>query len=261
MEHQGAPMSRTGIVAVALLLLLLPVRSRAQGVATTGIRGIVTSDGTRNLDARVDITDAATGFTVSVRTSDGRFLALGLDPGGSYDVVVHSIGFNSQRRSGAFLKLGTLTEMRFVLVPSTATLDTLTVLARDRVEASAAGGTSTTISASLLDRLVTLNRNVYDFLRLVPQISTKIGLPSPGVSAAGIGFRFNNFLIDGVSERTLSGGVSRAFGGGTSIPLDAVQEYQVLIAPYDIRYGDFAGAIVNTVTKSGTNAFHGSGFA
>jgi hypothetical protein len=102
---------------------------------------------------------------------------------------------------------------------------------------------------------------VYDFVRLVPQISTKISLSNPGLSAGGMGFRFNNFLINGVSERTLGGGVSRAFAGGKSIPLDAVQEYEVLLAPYDVRYGDFAGALVNAVTKSGTNRLRGSMFA
>ena len=105
------------------------------------------------------------------------------------------------------------------------------------------------------------NRDLYDFLRLVPQISTKISLQSPGFSAAGAGLRFNNFLINGASERTLAGGVSSAFGGTRSIPLAAVQEYQVLVSPFDVRYGDFAGALVNTVTKAGTNTFHGSAFA
>lgn len=252
-------MSRTGIVAIVVMLPLLPAANGAQGVTTTGVQGIVTSSAAREIAARIDITDVATGFSVSVRTSNGRFMAVGLDPGGSYDMTIRSIGFIAERRTGIILSLGTITQMRFVLEEAPATLDTLKVIAQHRGAAGAGGGTSTTITPFLLDRLLTLDRNVYDFLSLVPQISTKISLASPGISAAGMGFRFNNFLIDGVSERT-PGGVSHAFGGGTSIPLDAVQEYQVLIAPYDIRYGDFAGAIVNTVTKSGTNTLHGSAF-
>ena len=116
------------------------------------------------------------------------------------------------------------------------------------------------ISESQLDHLPTLNRDLYDFLRLVPEVSTKISLSSPAISAAGQDFRFNDFLINGVSERTLSGGVSTAFGGSTIHSARRRQEYQVLLAPYDVRYGDFSGALVNTVTKSGTNAFHGSAF-
>jgi hypothetical protein len=255
-------MSLTGIVAIAILLFLIPAGTSAQGIATTGIQGVVTTDGNREIDARIDIAQAATGLSINIRTANGAFLALGLDPGGPYEITVHSVGLVAERRTGVFLSLGTLTRMRFVLVPVPTTLDTLKIIANHRLTTIGAdGGASMTMSAPLLDHLLTLDRNVYDFLRLVPQISTKIGLSNPGISAAGVGFRFNNFLIDGVSERTLGGNVSRAFGSNTSVPLDAVQEYQVLIAPFDIRYGDFAGALVNAVTKSGTNTFHGSAFA
>ena len=106
------------------------------------------------------------------------------------------------------------------------------------------------IDSTMITRLPTLNRDLYDFARLVPQISTKITLSNPGLSAAGTGFRFNNFLINGVTDRTLSGNVSNAFSGLRSIPLDAVREYQVLISPYDIRYGDFAGALVKRFTNT-----------
>jgi hypothetical protein len=233
-------------------------------VATAGVRGFVSAEQTRDVDARVEITNIGTGFSVEVRASGGRFLAQGLEPGGPYNITVRSVGFVPQRQGGVFLRLGELSEIRFVLEPVVAGLDTVTVIAQrpDAYTSSHAdGGTATTISASLLERLPTLNRDVYDFVRLVPQISTKISLPNPGLSAGGMGFRFNNFLINGVSERTLGGGVSRAFAGGKSIPLDAVQEYEVLLAPYDVRYGDFTGALVNAVTKAGTNKLRGSVFA
>ena len=125
---------------------------------------------------------------------------------------------------------------------------------------SAHGGTPTRIDESLLHRLPTLNRDLYDFVRLVPQISTKIGGTNAGLSAGGVGFRFNNFLINGVSDRATSTSLSGSSTGAKSVPLDAVQEYQVLLSPYDARYGDFTGALVNTVTKAGTNTLHGSAF-
>ena len=246
------------------LLLLLSEALGAQGVATAGIRGSVSADDKRNIEARVNVRHDATGFSVDVYVSGGRFLIQGLEPGGPYTIVARALGFVPQRRAGVFLALGELSEIHFVLEPVAPRLDTVTVVASERPAynpAHADGGTGTTISASLLERLPTLNRDLYDFVRLVPQISTKISLASPGLSAGGVGFRFNNYLINGVSERTLSGGVSGAFAGGKSIPLDAVQEYQVLLSPYDVRYGDFAGALVNAVTKSGTNVLRGSIFA
>ena len=228
------------------------------------MRGSVRADDRQVLDALVTVRRDATGYFVDVHASGGSFFVQGLEPGGPYTITVRSLGFVPQRRVGIFLTLGELSEIHFVLKPMVVRLDTLTVVTHgweSNDPARTGGGTGTTIPARLLERLPTLDRDLYDFVRLVPQISTKIGLSSPGMAAGGVGFRFNNFLINGVSERTLSGGVSSAFAGGKSIPLDAVQEYQVLLSPYDVRYGDFAGALVNAITKSGTNTLHGSVFA
>jgi len=250
-------------VVTTTILILLSATAGAQGVTTAGVRGSVSADNRRTVDARVNVGDDATGVSVEVHTSGGRFLIQGLEPGGPYTITARAVGFEPQRRVGVSLKLGELRDIYFVLQPMAATLDTITVVAQGRPAYSPAhadGGTGTTIPPLLLERLPTIDRDLYDFVRLVPQISTRIGLRNPGLSAGGVGFRFNNFLINGVSERTLSGGVSGAFGGLKSIPMDAVQEYQVLLSPYDVRYGDFAGALVNAVTKSGTNIFRGSVF-
>jgi hypothetical protein len=252
-----------GVVAATALLLALEITG-AQGVTTAGIRGSVIAAARQNVDARVRVSHDATGFSVDIHVRGGRFLVQGLEPGGPYTVTFRALGFEPRRAEGIFLTLGELREIDFVLEPLPTRLDTVAVVTHSGPtdsRANTAGGTGMTISESSVDRLPTLNRDLYDFVRLVPQISTKISLPNPGLSAGGVGFRFNNFLINGVSERTLSGGVSGAFAGNKSIPLAAVQEYQVLLAPYDVRYGDFAGALVNAVTKSGTNAFRGSLFA
>ena len=247
-------------------MLLMPMDSTAfaQGVATAGIRGTIRADGTGSADgARVSAIHTATGFAVEVEARGGRFLIQGLEPGGPYAVTVRRLGFVAQRRELVALRLGELRELELILQPVAAQLETVSIVANDESSAGLAhshGGTVTTISEPLLHRLPTLNRDLYDFVRLVPQISTRIGLANAGFSAAGTGFRFNNFLINGASERTVSGSVSGAFAGAKSIPLDAVQEYQVLLAPYDVRYGDFAGALVNAVTRSGTNTLAGSAF-
>ncbi|MGE5101008.1 MAG: carboxypeptidase regulatory-like domain-containing protein, partial [Deltaproteobacteria bacterium] len=250
-----------GCLAVGLLLPFAHVL--AQGVTTAGIHGRISAGSGRDIEALLRVSNDATGFTVEVRASGGRFLVEGLDPGGPYTVAAHALGFAPQQRKGILLTLGELRELDFEMQPLAVRMDTVNVVApsgsSDR--AHPGGGTGTLISESVLEHLPTLNRDLYDFVRLVPQISTKISLSNPGLSAGGVNFRFNEFLINGVSERTLSGGVSNAFAGSKSIPLDAVKEYEVLLAPYDVRYGDFSGGLVNTVTKSGTNAIQGSAFA
>jgi hypothetical protein len=259
MRHAfSAILSATIAVAALLVVPSLP----AQSVTTAVIQGSVQSVEGLDLDGtEVVVVNAATGFTTTVHVHDGRFLVTGLEIGGPYVVTVQRIGFGSQERAGLHLTLGEPIELRYVLEPAPIPLDTLRVMV-DTPIASAHdhGGTATTIPDSLLHRLPALDRDFYDFVRLVPQISTKVGFQS-GFSGGGVGFRFNNILINGVPERSLAAHATPALVGGKSLPLDAVKEYQVLLAPYDVRYGDFAGALVNTVTRSGTNQLTGSAFA
>ncbi|MGH9203931.1 MAG: hypothetical protein ACRD2A_22110, partial [Vicinamibacterales bacterium] len=198
----------------------------------------------------------ATGFAVETDARNGRFSEQGLEIGGPYVVLVRRIGFKPLDRRIPYLALGQALELQILLSPVASVIDTVRVTASERKV-----GITTTISDSLLHRLPTLNRDMYDFVGLAPQISTKVAISSGGISGGGVNMRFNNFLIDGVTDRFATGNSSTATQGGKSVPLEAVKEYQVLLAPFDVRFGDFAGALVNSVTRSGTNAFHGSAFA
>jgi carboxypeptidase family protein/TonB-dependent receptor-like protein len=253
--------------AVTLLILggasLVPDRvALAQGVTTAAVQGTVRiSDGSNPDGARVSVRNAATGFVVEAEVRNGRFLIQGLESGGPYSVTVRRIGALAQRRDGVFLSLGEPFVLRVLLDPAPVTLDSIVVVpAGEFPRSNAHGGTATTLSDSLVHHLPTLNRDVYDFVRLVPQISTRVGLGFPGMSGGGVGFRLNNFLTNGVPTRSLSGSQPPEFAGGKSLPFEAVSEYQVLLAPFDVRYGDFAGAAINTVTRAGTNRFGGSVF-
>jgi hypothetical protein len=242
-------------------LLLIATQLTAQGVATSAIRGTVRSDDELPIDALVTIRNVATGVVSKIRAREGRYLIQGLEIGGPYVIEVRHPGFVSQRSAPTPLSLGHAVEVDFTLERIPVTLDTMTVVTnRVDVMRAAGGGTATTIHDDLLHRLPTLNRNVFDFLPLAPQLSTKVGAGRTGLSAAGANLRFNNFLINGVDERAVNGNISTGVNGGKSIPVDAVKEYQVLVAPYDVRYGDFTGALVNTVTRSGTNEIQGSLF-
>ena len=164
-----------------------------------------------------------------------------------------------QRRDGIFLTLGEPLELDFALEPVAVRLDEVRIAANaPAMLARSLTGIGKTISDSLLHRLPTLNRDLYDFVRLAPQITTRVGLPG-GLSGGGVNLRFNNYLIDGASERYLTGN-SSVSRGGKSLSIEAVKEYQVLLAPFDVRYGDFAGALINAVTKTGTNEREGTAF-
>lgn len=234
----------------------------AQTMTTAAVHGAVrTGDGEDADGARVTVRNTATGVALEAEVRDGRFFVQGLEVGGPYAITVERLGYRAERREGLVLGLGEPLELEFVLRTEPIPLDTLRVdLAATLPRSNVHGGTATTIADSLLHRLPSLDRDFYDFVRLVPQVSTKIGFGT-GLSGGGVGFRFNNFLINGVGERTIFASSTPALAGGKSLPFDAVKEYQVLVAPYDVRYGDFAGALVNTVTRSGTNDLVGSAFA
>lgn len=253
----------TSALAVAGSLLPLGSDLLAQGVTTATIRGTVrAADDTGADGTRVEVLNTATGFVVVSEVRYGRFLVQGLEVGGPYSITVDRFGFTPQKRERIFLRLGEPLELAFVLQPGPIPMDTLRVItAPTSFPRIAHGGPATTISDSLVHNLPSLNRNFYDFVQLEPRVSTKVGFQRTGVSGGGANFRFNNFLINGAGERFVNGNVSPALNIGKSIPIDAVKEYQVLVAPYDVRYGDFAGALVNTVTKSGTNELQGSAFA
>ncbi|MDB4891633.1 MAG: putative oar protein, partial [Gemmatimonadetes bacterium] len=135
----------------------------------------------------------------------------------------------------------------------------ITASTTDAVINASKTGTSTSISDSALRRLPTINRNFTDFVQLVPQVSTSGGV---GLSGGGANLRQNSIQIDGAQAGDLFGlgtsGQAGASANAKSIPLDAVKEYQVLLSPFDVRQGSFGGMLINAVTKSGTNEWHGT---
>ena len=251
-----------GVFLCGSALAIATRAAPAQGITTAAIHGTVASEDGASIDgARIRVISSATGFVLDAHVSRGRFLVQGIEVGGPYIIEIRQIGFVPQRSAPVYVALGEPVKVRFVLRPLPVALDTVLVAGRVRDASASASGATTVIPEAMVHRLPTLNRNFYDFVALAPQVSTKVGSRRSGVSAAGANLRFNSFLINGADERFVNGSVSAAANVGKSIPLDAVKEFQVLIAPYDVRYGDFAGALVNTVTQSGTNDFHGSAFA
>ena len=149
----------------------------------------------------------------------------------------------------------------FVIKAQAATLAGVTVSAtKGAIISPNKTGVSTTISDTAIARFPSLNRDFTDFARATPQVSTQ----GNGLSGGGVNNRYNLIQIDGANESDLFGlgsnGRPGDQAGAKSISLDAVKEYQVLLSPFDVRQGNFSGLLINAVTKSGTNNFHGSVF-
>ena len=256
--------SRLRILATAFALVLCTSSlTMAQGVTTAAISGRVTErDGAPVANAQIQVRNRATGVSSGALSDEnGRYLVQGLEVGGGYVVTVRRIGFGPATRENVSLNLGQRLQLDFALDRQAVELTGVTVTsAVDPTFSATKMGVGTVVSDSSLRRLPTLNRNFTDFVSLSPQVSTS----GPGQSGGGVNNRFNNIQIDGASENDLFGlGASGQPGGqarGKSISIESVKEYQVLLSPYDVRQGNFAGALINAVTKSGTNQLTGSAY-
>jgi len=252
-------------LSVGVVAALAASSMRLSAQTTTGaIGGRITAAAGEAVDhAQVQIVNGATGFTVSATShADGRYLVAGLEVGDQYRVTVRHIGMAPQTVQPVRVTLGQTTPVNVSLSPQATQLAAVTVEATsvEAIIAPSQKGSQTTITDTLLRKLPTLTRNFTDFVQLTPQVSTS----GPGLSGAGVNNRYNNIQIDGATEKDLFGlgstGQPGGQAGGKSIGLESVKEYQVLLAPYDVRVGNFAGLSVNAVTKSGTNDFHGSAY-
>ena len=231
----------------------------AQGATTAAVVGIVRDDQGRVLaGVDIEIRHRATGFVTPARSrDDGRYSVSGLESGGPYLVTARRIGYREVTQDGLRLSVGQAAHADFHLVAQVVQLGPITTEApRDAVSSRASYGVGTMISDSLIHRLPIRDRDIYGSVGLVPQMTTWYGL-----SAAGASPRTNAIMVDGASEQGLYGGnAAGAIWGGKAISIEAVKEYQVLLSPFDVRHGNFAGALINAVTRSGTNELHGSGF-
>ncbi len=241
-------------------------RLSAQGTTTGAITGLVSGDNGQPMQTvNVLVSNTTTGARARATTNaSGRYFVSGLEVGAGYVVAVRSIGYRSATRDGIAVQLGQTTRADFKLERAATELQAVTVTANaaDRDFAPTRQGAQTVVSDTLIARLPTLNRQLSDFVRISPNVAVN---DNGRISAAGQNNRFNNIQVDGVAVANRFGlGASPELGaqaGGRSLSLDAIKEVQVLISPFDVRQGNFTGALVNAVTKNGTNTLSGSAFA
>jgi hypothetical protein len=246
-----------------LLLLLLSVFTifirenvKAQGVTTASVNGVITDKQGGIPGATVTITHQPTGTVYSTVTrADGRYNIPNLRVGGPYTFKVTFIGFRDFVQEGITLSIGQDQRISTKLEDNTTSLAEVTVTAgAGKVINSSRTGARETITRTQIENLPTISRSLQDFTRLTPSAN--------GLSFGGRASTYNNITVDGALFNN-SFGLSGTLGGQTNsqpISLDAIDQIQVDIAPYDVRQGNFTGAGVNTVVKSGTNTVKGTAY-
>jgi hypothetical protein len=235
----------------------------AQGVTTGAVRGSVMDEaGHPVVGAVVLLTNTTTGLRYRGQSlADGRYNVENVTPGGPFTIEARAVGYRPAREEGFRIALGQVVEINLRVQSAAVELAAVTVTAAadNPFTAKSRTGAATYVTDSFIQRLPTLSRNFTDFIGTSPLVN---GGSYPSI--AGQNNRYNNIQIDGGVNNDLFGlGSTGTPGGQVSerpISVAAVKEFQILIAPFDVRQGGFTGGLVNAITKSGTNEFHGSAF-
>ena len=230
----------------------------AQGVTTAAMKGLVLDGKGEPLPgASVMATHLPSGTQYGAATREnGQYDLLNMRIGGPYEIKVSFVGAQTYTATGIQLVLGKTFESRVTLTDNAQALDEVVVRGnRDGQINKDRTGAATSISSAAIRTLPTVSRSQEDFTRLTPQ--------SSGLSFGGRNTLYNNFSLDGSIFNNSFGLDSPTPGGQTAsqpVSLDAIEQIQVSLAPYDVRQGGFTGAGINAVTKSGTNDFKGTAY-
>jgi hypothetical protein len=258
MQRIGTSCAR-GLACLAVVLLTaLPAAAQTTGVLSGNL-----ADASGGLLPGVSVSavHTPTGTAYDATTdAQGRFAIQNVRVGGPYTVTATLSGFRDAVRDGVFVKLGEEANVDFRMEVAAVT-ESVTVTADvNPLINSGRTGAGANIAAATIETLPTLGRSINDFARLSPHFQTDAG--RGGLVVAGKNYRYNNIQIDGAVNNDLFGLSSSGAPGGqagtTPISLDAIQEIQLVVAPYDIRQGGFTGGGINAVTRSGTNSFSGT---
>ena len=239
----------------AFAAMLMSVAAIAQ-VTTSALGGrVVDANGEPVIGAAVVATHEPSGTVYGVVTNnDGRYAINGMRAGGPYKVEISCLGYQTLAYTDVTLQLAETSALNGTLKEDSEMLGEAMVIAAPASKFSAQKmGSATNISSREIASIPTVSRSLTDVTRLSPYGGN-------GMSFAGADGRTANFTVDGANFNNNFGLSSNLPGGGNPISIDAIEEMQVVISPYDVRQTNFIGGGVNAITKSGTNTFKGSAY-
>ena len=240
------------LVVMSVLVLLLSAAAQVENGQITG--NVLDPTGAAIANAKVTIVNTGSNLTLKTTSNGTGGFNVTAVPPGSYKVSVEAPGFKTKNNSGLTVNAGTIlhVDMKMVLGEQREIVEVTGEAAQVNIDDSKLAGT---IGAAQINNLPLNGRNVYDLIQLAPGADNVAGVDfenGHNTVVNGLRENFNGFLINGVSNKGLSGGV-------VTTPIqDSVEEFQVLTLNMSAQYGNSAGSVTNLITKGGTNAFHGT---
>ena len=223
-------------------------------VTTSSLAGKVEADGEDVVGAYVEAKHMPSGTSYrAVTNAKGMYTINGMRVGGPYEVTIKYIGFETKTVKNISLELGETYNLKTTLNEDTQVMDEVLVQAKGSKFSYEKTGASTNISNQQMLEMPTVSRSITEFTRLSPYGGN-------GLTFQGNDGRTANFTVDGANFNNNFGLSSALPGGGNPISIDAIEEMQIVISPYDVRQTGFIGGALNAITKSGTNTFKGSAY-
>lgn len=234
--------------------MFLFVTSAVAQVTTSSLAGRVEAEGESVIGATIEAVHTPSGTRYqAVTNAKGLFTINGMRVGGPYDVKISYIGYETKVVKGVTLQLAETYNLNTSLSEDAQQLGEVVVSAKATKFTTEKTGASTNIDNSMIQNMPTVTRSITEVTRLSPYGGN-------GMTFAGSDGRTANFTVDGANFNNDFGLSSSLPGGGNPISLDAIQELQVVISPFDVRQTNFIGGGVNAITKSGTNDFKGTAY-
>ena len=251
---------RLSKISLVLVIALAAAPAFAQNTSSAVGGRITDASGQPVAGAQVTIVHAESGTTSQVTTgADGRYISRGLRVGGPYTITITKDG-KTQKREGVYLQLAESNNVDAMLGAAAADIATVEVTGSgvESVFSPNKMGAGSNISRDQIENLPSSTRNIQDYIRLDPRVS-QVSKADGAISAGGQNTRYNSIKIDGV-------GASDPFGLESNnlpterqpVSMDAIEAIKVSVADYDVTIAGGVGAVVDAVTRSGTNEFHGS---
>ena len=252
---------------LSLAVIALSVSLTGQGTTTSGINGQVVDENAEPLaGATVVAVHQPTGSQFGAITGEKGFFHLpNMNVGGPYKITVSYVGYENFEQDLIYLTLGQTFQINVELGISEVALAEVEIVGRRVKEFDVFDGNRTGAETVLgpdeIGDLPSVNRNLSDFIRMTPQAIVD---GNGAISIAGINNRYNAISFDGAVNNDVFGLSPTGTNGGQTygnpISMDAIEQFQITLAPYDVRQSGFAGASINAVTRSGSNTATGSAY-